>query len=140
MKSVRYLVFAKRRAGKKKRAVDVVRIYPYAPVAGVRPIFEAQVSREYVFAVMKSLSIPHEALSENVVEVAGEDPDFHLRRLVIYTGVRQHLPNGRALAELVAKLSEVESVFWYSKFVEAFERGYWEVYRVAKSFRTLYRL
>ena len=137
----RYLVFAKRRVGKKnKRVVDVVRVYPYMPRVGAKPVFEARVGKEYVVAFLDALSIPHKPLAEDVVEVDGEDPDFHLRRVVIYAGVRQHLPDGRGLAELVAKLSEIESVFWYSKFVEAFERGYWEVYRVAKSFRTLYRL
>ncbi|MEM1610943.1 MAG: hypothetical protein QXQ57_04770 [Sulfolobales archaeon] len=138
----RYLVFSSKKVGKKiKRLVDVVRIYPYRPVERGKPLFEARVGRDYVVAFLNALSAPYK-IYNNVIIVEGEDPDYYVRRLVIYTGVKQFLEAvPRELMDIAVNASEIEAVFWYSKFVEAYENiGYWGVYRVAKALRTIYRL
>jgi hypothetical protein len=69
--------------------------------------------------------------------------DEKVRRLVVFGGARQTVNEllGRTLLEVVASMGEVEVLFWYSRFIDAYERGsYWDVYRVAKSLRTLYRI
>ncbi|MDK6028878.1 hypothetical protein QPL79_05835 [Ignisphaera sp. 4213-co] len=139
----RYLVFRSRRVGKKyRRSVEVVQIYFSEPRKGLDPIFEARVGKEYIKSFLDSLSAPQRVVGDSVIVVEGRDPDAYIRRLVIYAGTRQFMVSSSPrLVEVVSKLGELESIFWYSKFVDAYERnGYWGVYRVAKAFRTLHRL
>lgn len=139
----RYIVFGYKTVGKKKRRrVEVVRFYMSEPVRGVKPFFEARVGKDQVIAFLNSLSVQYEQLGPSVIAIQGNDPDYHIRRAVIYAGLRQHINSGvHEIRELVAKMSEVEAVFWYTKFLDAYENnGFWGVYRVAKSFRTLYKL
>lgn len=139
----RYIVFGYKTVGKKKRRrVEVTRFYLSEPVKGVKPFFEARVGRDQMIAFLNSLSVQYEQLGPSVIAVQGNDPDYYIRRVVIYAGLRQHINSGvHEIRELVAKMGEVEAVFWYTKFLDAYENsGFWGVYRVAKSFRTLYRL
>ncbi|MEM4003605.1 MAG: hypothetical protein QXM43_04815 [Desulfurococcaceae archaeon] len=138
----RYIVFSSKRIGKKiRRGIDVSYVYLSEPVKGVDPVFEARVGRDYVIAFLNSVDTPYRLINNRVAVLESEDPDTYLRRLVVYLGVRQHMKNSANLIEIVQNLSEIESLFWYSRFLEAYDRiGYWGVYRVAKAFRLLYRV
>lgn len=139
----RYIVFSGKRIGKKnRRYVNISLIYTSEPKRGLNPVFEARVDRDYTIAFLNSISAPYRVLGDNLVVIEGSDPDTYLRRLVVYSGVRQFTtPSSPILTDIVTRLSEIEALFWYSKLTEAYEdRGYWGVYRVAKAFRTLYRI
>lgn len=139
----RYIVFGYKTVGKKnRRKVEVARFYLSEPVKGVKPFFEARAGKDQIIAFLNILSVQYELLGPSVIAVQGSDPDFYVRRAVVYAGLRQHIDSSiHEIRELVARMSEVEAVFWYTKFLDAYEnRGFWGVYRVAKSFRTLYRL
>lgn len=138
----RYLVFTRRRVGKSRnKSVDVARIYLASPGRG-RPFFEARVSKEVVKNALDSLGLKYEDEGD-VMVLYGEDIDEKIRRLVVFTGVRQTTDSfiGGELVELVSSMGEVEILFWFSRFIDAYDNGgYWDVYRVAKSFKVLYRI
>ncbi|MEM1982522.1 MAG: hypothetical protein QXZ63_02525 [Sulfolobales archaeon] len=138
----RYVVFTSKLVGRKsRRRVDVSYMYLSEPVRGSNPIFEARVGKDYVKAFLSGIAAPYNLIGEDILVLEGEDPDTYLRRLVVYSGVRQHINNSVDLAGTVQGLNEVEVLFWYSRFLEAYEEvGYWGVYRVAKAFRLLYRV
>jgi hypothetical protein len=65
------------------------------------------------------------------------------KRLLVYAAVRQTLRSrakARELEEVVRGLDEYELHFWYSKFLEAAERGRLALYRPARAFKVLHRL
>lgn len=78
------------------------------------------------------------------IYLQGQDADHLFRKALIYAAFRQcpgSLQRAQPLMYAVAGLGELESIFWYSKVLEAHEReGYWGVCRVARSFRDLYRV
>jgi hypothetical protein len=139
----RVIVFGKKRIGKvHKRYVDVTRIYLGQPVKDVKPLFEARIGKEVAKLALERFKAVFEDKGEFLI-VGGEDVDEKVRRLVVFGGARQTVNEflGRPLLEVVASMGEVEVLFWYSRFIDAYERGsYWDVYRVAKSLRTLYRI
>jgi hypothetical protein len=139
----RVIVFGKKRIGKvHKRYVDVTRIYLGQPVKDVKPLFEAKIGKEVAKLALERFKAVFEDKGEFLI-VGGEDVDEKVRRLVVFGGARQTVNEflGRPLLEVVASMGEVEVLFWYSRFIDAYERGsYWDVYRVAKSLRTLYRI
>jgi hypothetical protein len=139
----RVIVFGKKRIGKvHKRYVDVMRIYLGQPVKDVKPLFEARIGKEIAKLALERFKTVFEDKGEFLI-VSGEDVDEKVRRLVVFGGARQTVNEllGRTLLEVVASMGEVEVLFWYSRFIDAYERGsYWDVYRVAKSLRTLYRI
>jgi hypothetical protein len=139
----RVIVFGKKRIGKvHKRYVDVMRIYLGQPVKDVKPLFEARIGKEVAKLALERFKAVFEDKGEFLI-VSGEDVDEKVRRLVVFGGARQTVNEllGRTLLEVVASMGEVEVLFWYSRFIDAYERGsYWDVYRVAKSLRTLYRI
>lgn len=64
------------------------------------------------------------------------------KRLVVYACVRRSLADGeraRELEDVVVGLDEYEAHFWYSKFVEAWEKPF-GIARPAKAFKVLYGL
>lgn len=134
--------FGTRRVGKKyRRVVDVSRFYfstSLAPKA--EPVFEARVARDVVLNALEELRIPFIRRVDGVIEIYS-DVDF---KKVVFSGVRQFLGNGvraRSWLELIGTMSDLEILFWYTKFLYLYEKvGYWGVYRVAKSIWTLYRL
>ncbi|WP_276814997.1 hypothetical protein [Desulfurococcus amylolyticus] len=139
----RYIVFGYKTVGKKwRRRIEVSRFYHSGPVRGVKPFFEARVGKGHIASFLDSISAQYKRISDNIIVVYGSDPDYYIRRTIVYTGIRQYIdPGAYEIRELVAKMSEIETVFWYSKLIYAYENsGYWGVYRVAKSFRTLYRI
>jgi len=139
----RVIVFGKKRIGKvHKRYVDVMRIYIGQPVKDVKPLFEARIGKEIAKLALERFKAVFEDKGEFLI-VSGEDVDEKVRKLVVFGGARQTVNEllGRTLLEVVASMGEVEVLFWYSRFIDAYERGsYWDVYRVAKSLRTLYRI
>ncbi|MEM1867667.1 MAG: hypothetical protein QW290_06555 [Sulfolobales archaeon] len=73
----------------------------------------------------------------------GDGLDEKFRRIVVFSGVRQVVDGslGKKVLEVVDSMGELELLFWYSRFINAYDRGsYWDVYRVAKSIRILYRI
>jgi hypothetical protein len=139
----RVIVFGKKRVGKvHRRHVDVMRIYLGQPIKEVKPLFEARISREVAKLALKRFKADFEDNGVFLL-LSGEDVDEKVRRLVVFGGARQTVDEslGRPLLEIAASMNEVEVLFWYSRFIDAFERGdYWDVYRVAKSLRTLYKI
>ena len=139
----RVIIFGKKRVGKvHRRHVDVMRIYLGQPIKEVKPLFEARISREVAKLALKRFKADFED-NGVLLLLSGEDVDEKVRRLVVFGGARQTVDEslGRPLLEIAASMNEVEVLFWYSRFIDAYERGgYWDVYRVAKSLRTLYRL
>jgi len=139
----RVIVFGKKRIGKvHKRYVDVMRIYLGQPVKDVKPLFEARIGKEVAKLALERFKAVFEDKGEFLI-VGGEDVDEKVRRLVVFGGARQTVNEllGRPLLEVVASMGEVEVLFWHSRFIDAYERGsYWDVHRVAKSLRTLYRI
>ena len=139
----RVIVFAKKRVGKvHRRYVDVMRIYLSQPIKEVKPLFEARITGEVVKLALERFKADFED-SGAFLMLSGEDVDEKVRRLVVFGGARQTVDEslGRPLLEIVASMNEVEVLFWYSRFIDAYERGgYWDVYRIAKSLRTLYRI
>jgi hypothetical protein len=135
--------FGTRRVGKKyRRVVDVSRFYfstSLAPKA--EPVFEARVARDVVLNALEELRIPFIRRGDGIIEIYS-DVDF--KKVVVFSGVRQFLGNGvraRSWLELIGTMSDLEILFWYTKFLYLYEKvGYWGVYRVAKSIWTLYRL
>jgi hypothetical protein len=65
------------------------------------------------------------------------------KRLLVYAAVRQTLRSrarARELEEVVKGLDEYELHFWYSKLLEAAERGRRALFRPARAFKVLHRL
>ena len=139
----RVIVFGRKKVGKvHRRYVDVMKVYLDQPARGVKPLFEARVGKEIVKLALERFKAEYEDKGRLLL-VVGADVDEKLRKLVVFSGVRQTVDGhlGKYLSEVVASMSEFEAIFWYSRFISSYERGgYWDVYRVAKSFRILYRI
>jgi len=139
----RVIVFDKKRIGKvHRRYVDNMKIYLGHPVRGVKPLFEARISKETAKLALEKFKANFEDKGDFLI-VSGEDVDEKIRRLVVFSGARQTVDDflGRLLLDTVTSMGEVEVLFWYSRFINAYEGGgYWDVNRVAKSLKTLYRI
>jgi hypothetical protein len=139
----RVLVFGRRKVGStRKRYVDTVKVYLDRPVKGVKPLFEARIGKEVVKLALDRFNASYMDRGIYMI-LSGENVDESIRRFVVFSGVRQTANefSGKHLLEIVASMGEIEVLFWHSKFVGSYERGgYWDVYRVAKSFKTLYRI
>jgi len=139
----RVITFNKVRVGKLyRRHVDNMRIYLGYPVKGVKPLFEARIGKETIKLALEHFKANFEDKGDFLI-VSGEDVDEKIRRLIIFSGTRQTVNDllGRLLLETVTSMGEIEVLFWYSRFINAYERGnYWDVNRVAKSLKTLYRI
>jgi len=122
----------------RKRGADVVGI-SWGPA--VAPTFEARVDRYVALRMVEELCGAYEKVSENVYRFSCERTNYE--KLVVALGVRQFIDGGRApeLLDAVKALSLIESIFWYSRFVEAYNYGSRrDIRRVAKAFRILYRV
>jgi hypothetical protein len=125
-----------------RRFVDNMKIYLGHPVRGVKPLFEARISKETARLALERFKADFEDKRDFLI-ISGEDVDEKIRRLVVFSGTRQtvNASLGNLLLETVASMGEIELLFWYSRFINAYERGnYWDVNRVAKSLKTLYRI
>jgi hypothetical protein len=140
---VALIVFANKRVGKKyRKSIEVARFY-----VGVNhslkamPVFEARVSRDALLNALEELDIKFTNRGDNVAELYS-DADF--RRATVFAGIRQFLTSplkAREWVDLVNAMSDLEVLFWFTKFSYLHERsGYWGVYRIAKAVRILYKL
>lgn len=137
-----FIVFDKKKIGKKKVPVEVTKIYLSPPSKRLKPIFQARVGKDLVLNALRRLGYEFEDKASYTV-ISGANAGYALRKLVVYTGVRQFLDEklGAELLYMIRDMPEPELLFWFSRFLTAFDRGgFWDVYRVAKSFRILYRL
>ena len=139
----RIITFGKKRVGKvRKRYVNNTKIYLGYPVKGVKPLFEARISKETTKLALEYFKTNFEDKGDFLM-VSGENVDEKIRRLIVFSGVRQTVNDflGKLLLETVTSMGEIEVLFWYSRFINAYERGnYWDVNRVAKSLKILYRI
>jgi len=82
--------------------------------------------------------------SGKTLRLVGSGAEDVFRRVAVFAGVAQCTRSSSKIidaADIIAGLGEFEAVFWYTKILGEFERrGFWGVCRVAKSFRTLYRI
>jgi len=134
------VLFTLRRRGRSGRRSEVAHFY--GPTGG--KIFEAYTERALLRGLL-SLVNGHSnyvRLTRGGIILEGARGEDLFHKLIIMAGVRQcvqqqdQLP---ALADAIAKLGAFETLFWYSKIVEAYERmGYWGVCRVARAFRILH--
>ncbi|MEM0240917.1 MAG: hypothetical protein QXP29_05595 [Candidatus Nezhaarchaeales archaeon] len=139
----RTVVFGRKRIGKaRRRYVDCIKIYLSMPVKKSKPFFEARIDRDSTKMALESFKAKYDDRGDFLI-LHGDDVDEALRKLIVYCGVRQTVNSllGAEVLEIVNCMGEVELLFWYSRFINAYDRGsYWDVYRVAKAFRTLYRV
>lgn len=139
----RIVSFGKKKIGKvHKRYVDIVRIYLSSPIKEEKPFFEARIDKGMVKMTIEHSKAKYDDKGDFLI-LYGDNIDEKIRRIIVYSGVRQTMNSllGKALLEIIDSMGEFEILFWYSRFINAYDRGnYWDVYRVAKSFRTLYRL
>ena len=139
----RIVALSKKKIGKvHKRYVDIVRIYLGSPIKEEKPFFEARIDKETVKMTIEHFKAKYDDKGDFLI-LYGDNIDEKIRRIIVYSGVRQTMNSllGKALLEVIDSMGELEILFWYSRFINAYDRGnYWDVYRVAKSFRTLYRL
>jgi len=121
-----------------RRRADIVRIYKDSVIT---PIFEARVEEDAALRVVEEICGTYEKIKARRYGFSCEEEG--LWKLVSALGVRQFIDGNKApeLLEVVKALSLSEALFWYSRFLEVYrEGGYWDVYRVSKVFRILYRV
>lgn len=137
------IAFGFKKVGKKyRRSINVARFFLGSVIsAKSKPIFEAKISKDVALNVLEKLNMRFSSRGDDVLEIYS---DADLRRIVVYTGVRQFVRDStkaRDWLEVIEAMGDLEVLFWYTKFLYSFERiGYWGVYRVAKSITTLYKL
>jgi hypothetical protein len=124
------------------RGRDVAQIYLDNPASG-RPFFSARVAKLEIIRFFERLRARFEDRGDYLFFESGED-DETLRRLVIFMGVRQSYKaigeyQMLRLMDMVRGLTAVESLFWFSRFMDAYDWSPWmRVLRVAKAFKVLY--
>lgn len=135
------LRFTTRRIGKHGKPVEIVHFY--SSTSG--RIFHARCERGAVSSFLQRInSDARRSRTGKTIYLEGARAEELFRKLVILTGCRQCTRSQAKIpeiAEVVAGLGEFETIFWYSKILEEYEKkGFWGVCRVAKSFRVLYRI
>lgn len=135
------LRFFTRRIGKHRRPVDVVHFH--SSTSG--KVFHARCERGVVSSFLERLdSTTRRGRTGKTIYLEGARAEELFRRLIILAGCRECTQSQSKIPEIVevvAGLGEFETIFWYSKILEEYERrGFWGVCRVAKSFRVLYRV
>lgn len=82
--------------------------------------------------------------SGRTIYIAGRRAKDLMMRVAIVAGVRQCTRSPSKVhdaLDIVAGLGEFETIFWYSRVLEEYERrGFWGVCRAARAFRVLYRI
>ncbi len=133
--------FTKRRRGKDKRYSEITHFYH--SISG--RIFHAKCEQGIIISFLERFgNRVHRSKSGKTIHVEGDIAEDILKRLVILAGNRQCLRRPTKIpdiADVVISLGEFETMFWYSKIIEEYEKhGYWGVCRVVKAFRILYRI
>ena len=133
------IAFASKKVGKKyRRSIEVARFYIEVNYTlKTRPIFESRVTKDTLLNALEKMNTIFTNHENNVIKLYNE---ADLRRVIVFTGVRQFIANPDWI-DIVKAMSDLEVLFWSTKFSYLYERiGYWGMYRVAKAIATLYRL
>lgn len=135
------LRFTTRKIGKHRKPVEVVHFY--SSTSG--KIFHAHCERGVISSFLERMNgAVRRSRTGKTIYLEGARAEEILRKLVILAGCRQctrYQSKILEIAEAVAGLGEFETIFWYSKILEEYEKkGFWWVCRVAKAFRVLYRI
>jgi len=132
--------FTTRKMRKTGRRVEVANFYSSTSSR----IFHARCERGVISGFLERINAPvRRSKTGKTIYLEGERAEELLRKLVILAGCRQSIKVASKMLEVagvVASFGEFETIFWYSKMIEGYEkRGFWGVCRVARAFRTLYR-
>jgi hypothetical protein len=133
------IAFASKKVGKKyRRSIEVARFYIEVNYTlKTRPIFESRVTKDTLLNALEKMNTIFTNHENNVIKLYNE---ADLRRVIVFTGVRQFIVNPDWI-DIVKAMSDLEVLFWSTKFSYLYERiGYWGMYRVAKAIAILYRL
>jgi len=133
------IAFASKKVGKKyRRSIEVARFYIEVNYTlKARPIFESRVTKDTLLNALEKMNTIFTNHENNVIKLYNE---ADLRRVIVFTGVRQFIANPDWI-DIVKAMSDLEVLFWSTKFSYLYERiGYWGMYRVAKAIAILYRL
>jgi len=133
------IAFASKKVGKKyRRSIEVARFYIEVNYTlKTRPIFESRVTKDTLLNALEKMNTIFTNHENNVIKLYNE---ADLRRVIVFTGVRQFIANPDWI-DIVKAMSDLEVLFWSTKFSYLYERiGYWGMYRVAKAIAILYRL
>lgn len=133
------LRFTLRNTSRLGKLVEVAHFY--SPGGG--KLFHARCERGVITSFLERINgSVKRSRSGRMLYLEGPGAEDALRKLIILAGTRQCMRDAsriRDLAEVVASLGEFESIFWYSKILEEYERrGFWGVCRIAKAFRVIY--
>jgi len=131
--------FSTRKVGERGRLAEVAHFY--SPGGG--KVFHAYCERGVIYSFLERVGCKAKGRGR-VLYLEGDGAADVFRRLAVLAGARQSVrvpAKVQDIAEAVAGLGELELIFWYSRMVEEHERnGYWGVCRVARAFRTVYRV
>ena len=135
------LRFSTRRIGKHGKSVEVVHFY--SPPGG--KVFHARCERGVISSFLERINgAARRSRTGKTIYLEGARAEELFRKLIILAGCRQCVRATSKIlevAEVVAGLGEFETIFWYSKMIEEYEKkGFWGVCRVAKAFRVLHRI
>ena len=133
------LRFTTRRIGTQRKPVEVVHFYSLAS----GKLFHARCEHGVISSFLERMNgAVGRSRTGKTMYLDGARAEELSRKLIILAGCRQCLRTSSKIsevAEVVAGLGEFESIFWYSKILEEYERRrFWGVCRVAKAFRVLY--
>lgn len=135
------LRFTTRRIGRYGKSVDVVHFY--SSTSG--RVFHARCERGVVLSFLQRVNgDARRSRTSKTIYLEGARAEELFRKLVILAGCRQCTRSSfkiPEISEVVAGLGEFETIFWYSKILEEYEKkGFQGVCRVARAFRVLYRI
>lgn len=140
-RSILILRFTTRKIGKHGRPMEIAHFY----IFGGGKLFSARCEHGIVtsFLERSNITIRRSRTGKTIYFENAESEEI-FRKLVIFSGIRQCTRSPSKIVDIIeatSSLGEFETVFWYSKMIEEYEkRGFWGVCRVAKAFRTLYRI
>jgi len=132
--SLKRVSYTERRARRGGEPLQVCHFYPFT--YSLKPELSAVCPWSELVLLAEALGVRARNRSLRVGESV-------YKRLLVYAAVRQTLRSRARVGELeevVRGLDEYELHFWYSKFLEAAERGRLALFRPARAFKVLHRL
>ncbi len=135
------LRFSIRRVGKHRKPVEVVHFYSSA----IGKVFHARCEHGVISSFLERMNgVVGRSRTGKTLYLEGARAEEFLRKLIILAGCRQCLrvtSKVPEVVEAVAALGEFETIFWYSKMIEEYEKKkFIGVCRVAKAFRILHKI
>lgn len=141
--SGKYLIlrFSTKKARNYEKPVEVVYFYS---TAGVK-VFQARCERGVISSFLERINENvRQSKTGKTIYLEGAQAESLFRKLIILAGCRQCSKVSSKILEIagvIVGLGEFETIFWYSKMIEEYEkRGFWGVCRVAKAFKVLHRI